>query len=229
MRHQEAIQTKGSVIHHASLYDALVTVMSFGRERRIRESMVRSAALAPGQRVLDVGCGTGSLALAAAGVIGPGGYVAGIDPSSAMIARARKKARRLDTRIDFETGVAESLPFDSDSFDVVLSTFVFHHLPSDELRRAALTEMRRVLMPGGRFLIGDFGGVATSDRITMEAQDAGFSSFTVERPFPRIWFLLIGSNVSCPYQKLNPGSPGEGCRVGRETGVIRSEAKVLGW
>ena len=123
---------------------------------RIREATVAALRLQPGQRVLDVGCGTGTLALCAQSVVGPQGRVYGIDASPEMIARASGKARSAGVDVDFRTGVVEALPFPDASFDLVLNTMMLHHLPAAARARCA-AEMRRVLKPGGRVLAVDFG------------------------------------------------------------------------
>jgi ubiquinone/menaquinone biosynthesis C-methylase UbiE len=86
--------TTGSVIHWAAGYDLLVWLLTLGRERAMRERTLALARPRPGETVLDVGCGTGTLAIAAAGHAGATGAVHGIDASPEMIARARAKARR---------------------------------------------------------------------------------------------------------------------------------------
>ena len=152
---QTAPATKGLVLHWAARYDLLVWLLMRGRDRAFRETLVDLARLTPGEAVLDVGCGTGSLAIAASRKVGPTGTVSGIDPSPAMIARARSKAAKAGTDVKFETGVAEALPFSAATFDLVLSTLMLHHLPRP-VRQQFLREMRRVLRPTGRVLIVDF-------------------------------------------------------------------------
>jgi ubiquinone/menaquinone biosynthesis C-methylase UbiE len=149
--------TKGRVLHSAAGYDLLAWLFLLGRERAFRERLVRLARLEPGQSVLDVGCGTGSLAIAAKRRVGPGGTVRGIDASPELIARARRKARKAGVDVPFTIGVVEALPFPDGHFDAVLSTLMLHHLPR-EARRQCAREMRRVLKPGGRVLAVDFGG-----------------------------------------------------------------------
>ena len=82
--------TTGRVLHWATGYDVLVWLVTLGRERAFREKMLNLAHLAPGESVLDVGCGTGTLAIAAKRVVGPAGAVYGIDASEQMIARATR-------------------------------------------------------------------------------------------------------------------------------------------
>jgi ubiquinone/menaquinone biosynthesis C-methylase UbiE len=147
--------TKGLVLHWAARYDLLVWLLTRGRDRAFREKLVDLARLTPGEAVLDVGCGTGSLAIVASRKAGLTGMVCGIDPSPAMIARARSKATKSGIDVQFETGVAEALPFPAATFDVVLSTLMLHHLPR-EVRQQFVREVRRVLKPTGRVLIVDF-------------------------------------------------------------------------
>ncbi|MGI8519141.1 MAG: class I SAM-dependent methyltransferase [Actinomycetota bacterium] len=148
--------TKGRVIHSAAEYDLLAWLLLLGRERAFRERLVRLARLEPGQSVLDIGCGTGSLAIAAKRRVGPLGSVQGIDASPEMIARARKKASKAGVDVTFTNGVVERLPFPDERFDAVLSTLMLHHLPR-AAREQCIRGVRRVLKPAGRVLAVDFG------------------------------------------------------------------------
>jgi ubiquinone/menaquinone biosynthesis C-methylase UbiE len=130
-----------------------------GREQAFREKTLDLARLRAGESVLDVGCGTGTLALAAQARVGPSGTVCGIDASPEMIARARRKAQRAGVRVVFQNAVIEALPFPDAHFDVVLSTLMLHHLPRPA-RALGAREVRRVLKPGGRALAIDFGAGA---------------------------------------------------------------------
>jgi ubiquinone/menaquinone biosynthesis C-methylase UbiE len=105
--------------------------------------------------VLDIGCGTGTLAILAKRVVEGSGVVHGIDASPEMIARARRKAKRSGMDVVFEMAQAQSLPFPDARFDVVLSTVMLHHLPR-AARAQAVRDARRVLKPGGRLLAVDF-------------------------------------------------------------------------
>jgi ubiquinone/menaquinone biosynthesis C-methylase UbiE len=149
--------TKGLVLHGtARYYDLLALLFMRGREGAFREKVLELAQLRSGESVLDVGCGTGTLAIAAKKRVGPTGKVYGIDASPEMIARASKKARKAGVEVVFKNGVVEALPFADASFDAVLSTLMLHHLPP-EARQQCAREMRRVLKPGGRVLAVDFG------------------------------------------------------------------------
>lgn len=154
-------ETSGGVIHWAFCYDVLVWLLARGRERAYRERLVHLARIVPGESVLDVGCGTGTLAIVARQRVGPPGKVVGIDPSPEMIARARKKARKAAAGVIFEHAAGEQLPFPDAAFDAVLSITVLHHL-SQAARRQCVFEIRRVLKPGGRLLAVDFGGPASA-------------------------------------------------------------------
>jgi demethylmenaquinone methyltransferase/2-methoxy-6-polyprenyl-1,4-benzoquinol methylase/phosphoethanolamine N-methyltransferase len=112
------------------------------------------AGLAPGDKVLDVGCGTGTLTIAAKARAGASGEVHGIDAAPEMIEVARRKAAAQDVDVDFQVGLIEDIPFPDDAFDLVLSSFMLHHLPAD-LKRAGFVEIHRVLKPDGRFLAVD--------------------------------------------------------------------------
>jgi demethylmenaquinone methyltransferase/2-methoxy-6-polyprenyl-1,4-benzoquinol methylase/phosphoethanolamine N-methyltransferase len=152
--HNPTLETKGRTISWASFYDAAVWLLSLGRGRAIRQATVEPAQIKPGDRVLDVGCGTGDLTMAAKAVAGPGGEVVGTDASPQMIDLARRKAARVGVEVTFQLDLIEAMTFPDNQFDVVLSSLMMHHLP-DDLKREGLAEIYRVLKPGGRLLIVD--------------------------------------------------------------------------
>jgi ubiquinone/menaquinone biosynthesis C-methylase UbiE len=151
------LNTTGRVLHGAFRYDLLVWLVSLGREPDFREKTLDLARLKPGESVLDVGCGTGTLAIAAKRRVGTKGNAHGIDASPEMIARAAKKARKAGVDVLFKNGLAEDLPFPDSQFDAVLATLMLHHLPRKP-REQCVTEIRRVLKPGARALAVDFAG-----------------------------------------------------------------------
>ena len=156
--------TKGRVLRSgAAFYDMLAALLTLGRERAFRERLVDLARAAPGETLLDVGCGTGSLAIAAKQRVGATGVVHAVDASPEMIALARRKAAKRGAEVVFHVGVAESLPFPDAHFDVVSSTLMLHHLPRS-LREQCAREIRRVLKPGGRVLAVDFSTPARPRR-----------------------------------------------------------------
>jgi ubiquinone/menaquinone biosynthesis C-methylase UbiE len=146
--------TRGAVIRWASHYDRVVSLLTLGRRSRLRRMTIALARIQPGDRVLEVGCGTGDVAIAACAPAGPRGSVSGIDAGSEMIAVARAKAARAKLAIDFRVEPIEALTYPNATFDIVLSSLMMHHLP-DDLKRQGLAEIARVLKPGGRLLIVD--------------------------------------------------------------------------
>jgi ubiquinone/menaquinone biosynthesis C-methylase UbiE len=146
--------TRGSVIRWAGHYDHVVSLLTLGRRTRLRNMTIALAHIQPGDRVLEVGCGTGDVAIAACAPAGPRGSVSGIDAGTEMIAVARAKAARVGLTIDFRVEPIEALTYPDATFDIVLSSLMMHHLP-DDLKRQGLAEIVRVLKPGGRLLIID--------------------------------------------------------------------------
>jgi demethylmenaquinone methyltransferase / 2-methoxy-6-polyprenyl-1,4-benzoquinol methylase len=126
----------------APVYDPMNRLMTAGLDRRWRRETA-AAVVQPGDRVLDVCCGTGDLALAASDA---GGRVTGLDFSAPMLERARGKS----SEIEWIEGDALALPFADGSFDAVTIGFGLRNLPNVE---RGLTELRRVLRPGGRLAI----------------------------------------------------------------------------
>ena len=154
---EPAPETRGRTIRYwARFYDVISFLLSLGRAPAIRKTTVELAGVAPGDKVLDVGCGTGSLAIAAKGKVGPAGEVHGIDAAPEMIEVARHKAGKKRVDVGFRVGLIEDIPFPDGQFDLVLNSFVLHHLPRD-LKRTGFAEIHRVLKSGGWFLAADFG------------------------------------------------------------------------
>ena len=113
------------------------------------------ARLQPSEAVLDVGCGTGTMAMAAKRRVGTSGRVVGVDPSAELLAGARRTAARQGMTIDFRLAGVEEIDVPDGSFDVAMGSFMIHHLPDDVLHRG-LAELSRVVKPGGRLLLIDF-------------------------------------------------------------------------
>jgi SAM-dependent methyltransferase len=153
----------------ASTSDRYIPALSFGlltrfydpfialttRERAFKRRVLRRAGITPGERVLDVACGTGTLAIAATREA-PGVEVSGVDGDPKILERARKKAGSAGADIRFDEGLSTELPYEDDTFDVLLTTLFFHHL-SDSAKERTAEEAVRVLRSGGRLVLADFG------------------------------------------------------------------------
>jgi ubiquinone/menaquinone biosynthesis C-methylase UbiE len=163
MTNHQKQQHPGLRLRAPARYDLIVWLFTWGRPRRLRQRMLKPAGLAPGERVLDVSCGTGSLALLAKEQVSPKGQVDGVDASEEMIAYAQNKSNKARADVGFHVAAAQQLPFEDGSFDVVLNTLALHHLPRAS-RYQAFGEMRRVLKPGGRALVVDFAEGKKSSR-----------------------------------------------------------------
>ena len=161
-------------LDHPHLYDLLLAVLTRGRERVFREQILDLAGVAAGDRMLDIGCGTGTTAIAAARRAEPG-VVWGVDVSRAMLAAARRKAgaRTLDKSLRFVAADAVELPFRDGMFDVATMVTVAHMLPPPD-RRPALAEIARVLRPGGRLLIIDYGDARPGDFVARYHEHTAF-------------------------------------------------------
>jgi ubiquinone/menaquinone biosynthesis C-methylase UbiE len=134
-------------------YDPLVRLTT--REDRFKELLTDQAAIEPGHRVLDLGCGTGTLAIQVK-ERQPRAEVLGLDADPEMLDQARAKAERADADLEFTEGYSNELPYEDGSFDRVLSTLFFHHLDPEPKRETA-REIARVLRPGGELHVADLG------------------------------------------------------------------------
>lgn len=148
--HSHIASRGGHVIHWATAYDLFLERISRLSDARV----IAIAGISPGDMVLDVGCGPGSLTRAAQRAAGAHGAAYGIDPAPEMVARAQRNARRAGSTARFQASGIEALPFPDGMFDLAMGRLMFHHL-SDEQKRAGLREIRRVLKPGGMFLTVD--------------------------------------------------------------------------
>ena len=135
-------------------YDSLMRKMTFGRERALRETTVSLAEVKPGDCVLEVGCGTGTLTLAAKRKAGPSGKVFGIDIIPGMIELSQRKAAQAGEDVTFQSGSIDDIPFSANQFDVVMCSFMIFHM-SEMMRRKGIAEICRVLKPQGRLLVLD--------------------------------------------------------------------------
>ena len=209
---ESAKKTKGLILNLGWRYDLEIwfidTFLFRGQLQELRQRTATLARMQSGEQVLDVGCGTGTLALEVQRRVGRAGRVAGVDPGTQQIARARAKAARRNVPIEFQIGVIEQLPFPDQSFDVVLSTLMMHHLPPP-LKRQGLAEIARVLKPGGRLVIADFtrkqeragraarfhaGGSSLQDLAAL-VSDAGFSEVETEEMQPPPFSAFPGAGL----------------------------------
>ena len=138
------------------LYDPLVRWTT--RERAFKAALLDQAKLQPGDRVLDVGCGTATLTIAAKQG-SPASDIRGLDGDPQILQRARAKAQAAGVDLCFEQAMSHQTPFREASFDVVLSSLFFHHLTRDA-KLATLREMLRVLKPGAELHVADWGKAA---------------------------------------------------------------------
>ena len=133
-------------------YDPLLWILGGDAVKR---PLIEQATLESGFRVLDIGCGTGSLTLLIE-KLHPDVEVVGLDPDPKALSIAKRKAERAGLAIRLDQGFSDQLPYPDASFDRVFSSLMFHHL-DQEVKSATLREVRRVLRPGGSLHLLDFG------------------------------------------------------------------------
>jgi ubiquinone/menaquinone biosynthesis C-methylase UbiE len=135
------------------LFDPLTRLTM--RERTFKGRLLEQAAIEPGQRVLDVGCGTGTLAIWAK-ERQPDAEVVGLDGDPEVLERGRRKAAAAGVEVTLDQGLSYDLPYEDGLFDRVLSSLFFHHLMPDA-KASTAAEIARVLKPGGELHVADFG------------------------------------------------------------------------
>ncbi len=185
-------------------YDLLTGVLALGRTKAVHRATLNLAHVRPGERLLDVGCGTGELALAAQDRIGQTGQVVGLDTEAAMIAQAQRKVTGGPSTVTFRQGTIDAIPYPAGHFDVAIASLVVHHLPDP---RPGLAEVVRVLKDGGRFLVVDIDPTHRSlismlhhnmprkdfvrDELPSMLAAAGFSNVnTGKHPFKKFSYAL---------------------------------------
>ena len=189
-------------------YDSYMKKMTFGREHLLREETVRLAQVVPGNSVLEVGCGTGTLTLAAKRQAGQSGKVCGIDIIPGMIEASQQKAAQAKEDIIFQLGSIDNIPFPEKQFDVVLCSFMIFHMAEMTMRKG-ITEIRRVLKPQGVWLVLDlalptqtfqrfvaqrlFGGMLQHDlhELLPLMEAAGFSNIEIGQAKFRVMGLSV--------------------------------------
>ncbi len=141
-------------------YDWLTPFYDIGvrlttREMAFKKALIEQAQIKPFDLVLDLACGTGTLAILIKKVH-PQTVVFGIDGDAKILEIAKRKARKLDLEIEFDKGMSFALPYQSESFDRVVSSLFFHHL-TRENKLKTLREVFRILKPGGELHVADWG------------------------------------------------------------------------
>ena len=153
-RTSEDTTMKNQMEQMVNSYDSYMRTVTLGRERALREMTVNLAQVKPGDCVLEVGCGTGTLTLAAKRQAGPSGKVFGIDIIPGMIELCQRKAAQANADVTFQLGSMDDIPFPANQFDVVMASFMIFHM-SEVVRRKGIIEIYRVLKPQGRLLVLD--------------------------------------------------------------------------
>jgi ubiquinone/menaquinone biosynthesis C-methylase UbiE len=135
-------------------YDKYMKRITLGREAALRGMTVNLAQVKPGDCVLEIGCATGTLSLAAKRQAGPTGKVVGIDIIPEMIEVSRDKALQAGLEVTFQSGSIEDIPFPDENFDIAMCSFMIFHM-SEKVRNKGIKEIYRVLKPQGRILVLD--------------------------------------------------------------------------
>ena len=203
-------------------YDRVGAVMSFGQDTRWRRALVDALAPAPGMRILDVATGTGMVAFALAS---HGATVVGLDQSREMLAGARARlhdTQQLADRLSFVLGEAEALPFADAEFDALSFTYLLRYIDDPA---ATMRELTRVLKPGGRIAMVEFGvpGNPYLRGLWRIHTRAGLP--LLGRAVSRDWYEVgrfLGPNIE-QFHAATPDLPG----LWREAGIAQSRQRDM--
>jgi ubiquinone/menaquinone biosynthesis C-methylase UbiE len=149
-----------------TFYDPLVKLLGGDSARRV---LLDQADLQPGQRVLEVGCGTGTLLMLLSRAQ-PALELTGLDPDAKALVRAKRKADAASVSIQLDRGFSDALPYSDASFDRTFSCFMPHHLNGADEKVHTLREIRRVLRPGGQLHLLDFAQPEAAHRANVVAR-----------------------------------------------------------
>jgi ubiquinone/menaquinone biosynthesis C-methylase UbiE len=214
----EDMTMKSRMEQMVNSYDSYMRTMTLGRERALREMTVNLAQVKPGDCVLEVGCGTGTLTLAAKRQAGPSGKVFGIDIIPGMIELCQRKAAQANADVTFQLGSIDDIPFSANQFDVVMCSFMIFHM-SEMVRRKGVAQIYRVLKPQGRLLVLDlalptqplprviaqvlFGGMLQHDlrELLPLMETSGFSDIEIAQAKFRVLGLSILAFVRASARK----------------------------
>jgi len=139
-----------------NLLSGFYDYLTFTEKSKFRKNQIKLIDIRKGEKVLEVGCGTGALSILAKKAVGESGEVDGIDIAPKMIATAQQKARKSNLKINFRIAPINELPYPDNTFDLIISSLMFHHLPV-KVKKEGLEEIHRVLKKEGRLFLCDFG------------------------------------------------------------------------
>lgn len=207
----------------AASYDRANSILSFGIHHLWRKATVTASGVCAGSSVLDCATGTGDLALAFKRAVGPSGRVVGTDFNADMLSFAPAKARRQGLDVEFEVADAMHLPYADGTFDAASISFGIRNV--DEPRRA-LADMARVVKPGGKVVVLEFGqpsgimgvlygayskyvipvlgGIITGNRKAYEYLPATAAAFPCREAFTDL-MMSTGRLRDCTYRELTGG------------------------
>lgn len=194
-------------------YDSFMRKITLGREKALRDATINLAPIKAGDNVLEVGCGTGTLTMAAKRKVGPNGKVYGIDIIPGMVDLSKQKAKLAGLDISFDLASIENIPYADNTFDVVMCSFMIFHM-SEEVRNKGIIEIYRVLKPQGKLIVLDLalpakplsraiakailgGGMLKHDlkELVPPMKAAGFFEIEIAQVPYRIWGFPILSCV----------------------------------